>query len=133
MPSASPACSPRVHDVETLNIDCYQEVKESMISESPTESAATASSLSTSHNSDTTDSSTSPSKLNSSSESPTFRQRLRSARMLIPQYPAGRARLTFSTGDSEQISKDETSVKPKTQRSDDFRSFFREHYIVTEL
>lgn len=136
MPSESPVCSPRVNtDVEALNISCFRDAKEDMNSESPTDSAVTISSLSSSQNSDTTTdiSSPSPSKLNSSSGSPTFRERLRSARKLIPQYP-GRARLVFSTGDSEEIStcKDDNKKSKTTQRSDGFRSFFREHYIFSE-
>ena len=137
MPSESTLCSPRVNnDVEALSISSFHDTKEEMDSDSPTESAVTISSLSSSLNSDTTDISSSlspsPSKINSSSESPTFGERLRSARKLIPQFP-GRARLVFSTGDSDEISKDENKDKSKTtQRTEGFRSFFREHYIFSE-
>lgn len=137
MPSESPVCPPTVNtDVEALNISCFRDAKEGMDSESPTESTVTISSLSSSQNTDSTTTTTtdisspSPNKSNSSSESPTFRERLRSARKLIPQFP-GRARLVFSTGDSEDVSKDEKNVK-STQRTDGFRSFIREHYILSE-
>ncbi|EDO48780.1 predicted protein [Nematostella vectensis] len=72
----------------------------------------------------------------SSTGSPTFSERLKSARRLVlPQHP-GRARLAKSTSDTEKMAsnkEDENSSNPKiAQEPADFRTLFREQFILAE-
>jgi len=73
----------------------------------------------------------SPTK-SSSSSSPSFRERLRSASKLLKRnFEERRKSLVKETMEDEEIEKEKLQIKVKD--SDGFRSYFREHFILSEL